>query len=109
MSHLNFSILAFSTNFCPIKIDLSGNTIFEKDAKFFRPKEGVYTVFENHRKKSHSTLRAKRATFTKVYQKCQKWSTLASLRSNSVTRQVNFNRTKIGEKCQNAKNLNATF
>ena len=32
-----------------------------------------------------------------------------SLRSDSVTRQVNFNRTKIGEKCQNAKNLNATF
>ena len=24
------------------------------------------TVFENHRKKSHSTLRAKRATFTKL-------------------------------------------
>ena len=29
-----------------------------------------------------------------------------SLRSNSVTRQVSFNRTKIGEKCQNS---NATF
>ena len=29
-----------------------------------------------------------------------------SFRSNSVTRQVNFNRTKIGEKCQNSK---ATF
>ena len=29
-----------------------------------------------------------------------------SLRSNSVTRQVSFNRTKIGGKCQN---LNATF
>ena len=26
-----------------------------------------------------------------------------SLRSNSVTRLVNFNRTKIGEKCQNSK------
>jgi len=32
-----------------------------------------------------------------------------SLRSNSVTGQVNFNRTKIGEKFQNAKNSNATF
>ena len=32
-----------------------------------------------------------------------------SLRSNSVTRQVSFNRTKIGGKCQNAKNSNATF
>ena len=28
MSHLNFWILAFSTNFCPIKIDLSGNTVW---------------------------------------------------------------------------------
>ena len=27
MSHLKFSILASSTNFCPIKTDLSGNTI----------------------------------------------------------------------------------
>ena len=27
-----------------------------------------------------------------------------SLRSNSVTRQVSFNRTKIGGKCQNSKN-----
>ena len=32
-----------------------------------------------------------------------------SLRSNSVTRQVSFNRTKIGGKCQNSKNLNTTF
>ena len=31
------------------------------------------------------------------------------LRSNSVTRQVNFNKTKIGEKCQNIKNSNETF
>ena len=28
MSHLNFWILAFSTNFCPIKTDLSGNTVW---------------------------------------------------------------------------------
>ena len=28
MSHLNFLILAFSTNFCPIEIDLSGNTVW---------------------------------------------------------------------------------
>ena len=28
MSHLKiFSILAFSTNFCPIKVDPSGNTV----------------------------------------------------------------------------------
>ena len=48
---------------------------------------GISTVFENLPKKSHSTLRAKRATFT----------------SNSVTRQVTFNRTKISGKCQNWK------
>ena len=42
--------------------------------------------------------------WTKVHYKWQKWSIWAtwSLRSNSVTRQVNFNRTKIGRKCQNA-------
>ena len=27
MSHLDFSIEAFSTNFCPIESDLSGNTV----------------------------------------------------------------------------------
>ena len=34
MSHLNFSSLAFSTNFCPIKIDLSGNTVWPKASVF---------------------------------------------------------------------------
>ena len=40
MSHLNFLILSFSTNFCPIKSDLAGNTVcpqalgFQKLAKF---------------------------------------------------------------------------
>ena len=29
--------------------------------------------------------------------------------SSSVTRQVNFNKTKIGEKCQNIKNSNETL
>ena len=29
MSHLSFSILAFSTNFCPIKNCLSGNTVWK--------------------------------------------------------------------------------
>ena len=27
MSHLNFLMLALSTDFCPIKTDLSGNTV----------------------------------------------------------------------------------
>ena len=27
MSHLTFPTLAFSTNFCPIKVEMSGNTV----------------------------------------------------------------------------------
>ena len=34
MSHLNFWVLAFSTNFCPIKTDLSGNTIWPQASGF---------------------------------------------------------------------------
>ena len=34
MSHLNFIILAFSTNFCPIKTDLSGNTVWPQASGF---------------------------------------------------------------------------
>ena len=34
MSHLNFWILAISTNFCPIKIDLSGNTVWPQASGF---------------------------------------------------------------------------
>ena len=30
MSHLSFPIVAFSTNFCPFKIDLYGNTVWQK-------------------------------------------------------------------------------
>ena len=33
-SHLNFSILAFSTKFCPIKTDLSGNTVWPQASGF---------------------------------------------------------------------------
>ena len=64
-------------------------------------------------KKSYSTLRAKRAKFTfwvdKSWLKMPKMVNFGeflktwSLRSNSVTRQVNFNRTKNGGKCQNSK------
>ena len=59
---------------------------------------------------SHSTLRAKRATFTfwvdKSYLKMPKMVHLGEflknycLRFNSVTRQASFNRTIIGGKCQ---------
>ena len=65
------------------------------------------TVFENHRKKYHWTLRAKRATFTFWVDKSSlkmpklvqfgEFLKTSSLRSNSVTRHVSFNRTKIGE------------
>ena len=34
MLHLDFSILAFFTNFCPIKSDLSGNTIWPQAPSF---------------------------------------------------------------------------
>ena len=34
MSHLKFWILAFSTNFCPIKTDLSGNTVWPQALGF---------------------------------------------------------------------------
>ena len=66
-------------------------------------------------KKSHSTLRAKRATFTfwvdKSYSKMPKivhfgeYLKTWSLRSGSVTRQVSFNSTKNGGKCQNSEIL----
>ena len=57
-------------------------------------------VFENHQKKSHSTVRAKRATFT--FWVDQSSLKLWSLQSNIVTRHVTFNRTEIGGKCQKA-------
>ena len=34
MSHFSISILAFSTNFCPFKIDLSGNTVWPQALDF---------------------------------------------------------------------------
>ena len=34
MSHLNFLIWAFFTNFRPIKIELSGNTVYTKAIGF---------------------------------------------------------------------------
>ena len=67
----------------------------------------VCTVFENHPKSliqncERSELRL-HLEWTKVDLKCQKWRVIENLnmRSNSVTRQVTFNRTKIGENCQN--------
>ena len=65
-------------------------------------------------KKSHSTLRAKRATFSiwvdkssskmpKMVVNFNEFLKTWSLQSNSVTRQINFNKTKIRGKWQNSK------
>ena len=77
-----------------------------------------FTLFLLHgvwksQKKSHSTLRAKRATFTfwldKSWLKMPKMVQFGeflktySLRSNSATRQVTFNMTKSGGKYLNSK------
>ena len=72
------------------------------------------TVVEKSQKKSHTTLRAKRATFTfwvdnsslKMPKKIHFGEFLKTriLPSNSVTRQFTFNRGKNGRKCQNINN-----
>ena len=44
--HLNFWILAFSTNFCPIKTDLSGNTVWPQASGFQNsPKWTILGIF----------------------------------------------------------------
>ncbi len=69
----------------------------------------IHGVWKSQRK-YHSSLRAKQATFTfwvdkswlkmpKMVHFCKFLKTW-SLRSSSVTRQVSFNMTKIGGKCQ---------
>ena len=85
---------------------------FKKSSYLIRNRLMTHGVWKSQ-KKPHSTLRAKRTTFTfwvdksllKMVQFGEFLKTW-SLRSNSVTRQVNINRTKIGEKYQNS---NATF
>ena len=48
MSHLHFSILAFSTNFCPIKIDLSGNTVWPQASRFQKLAQmSIFGIFKN--------------------------------------------------------------
>ena len=68
-------------------------------------------MFENQRKSLILTLRAKREMFTYLnsgqkFKNGQIWRFFletGNLRSNSVTRQVTFNSTKIGGKCQISK------
>ena len=88
------------------------NLVFHLQPSFHNQvaKHGVW----KSQKKSHSTLRAKRATFTFWVDKSElkmpkmvhfdEFLKSWSFRSNSVTRQVSFYRTKIGGKCQNSKN-----
>ena len=46
MSHLNFLILAILANFCPIKSDLSGNTVWPQASDFQKlPKMDNYWHF----------------------------------------------------------------
>ena len=46
MSHLNFWILAFSTNFCPFKTDLSGNTVWPQALGFQKlAKLSIFGIF----------------------------------------------------------------
>ena len=60
-------------------------------------------MFENDKIKSHSTLRAKRATFAfSLLKKYQNWSILSTVRSNSVTRS-SFLIRQINGKCQKFK------
>ena len=80
----------------------------------FTLRNSVWKLF----KKSHSKLRAKRASFSLwMYKSSLKMPKFVlfgqflktlSLRSNSVTRHVNFNRTKMVENAK-IKNSNATF
>ena len=69
------------------------------------------TVFENHRKSliQHCERSELRLHFEGAKVHFGEFLKTWSLRSNSVTRQVSFDRTKIGGKCQNGKNSNATF
>ena len=46
MSHLNFWILTFSTNFCPIRTDLSGNTVWPQASGFLKTRQiGQFSAF----------------------------------------------------------------
>ena len=49
MSHLNFSIMAFSINFCPIISDLSGNTVWPQTSGFSKTRQNwLFLAFLMH-------------------------------------------------------------
>ena len=75
----------------------------------------IYTVFENHKKVAYNIASEASYIYINMDKSSSKMPKMVdfgevlkslSLRSNSVTRQVIFDRTKIGKKC---KNSNATF
>ena len=46
-AHLNFLVLAFSTNFCPTKTDLSGNTVWPQATGFQKlAKLTIFGIFD---------------------------------------------------------------
>ena len=91
--------------------------IFEINCRKLQCHNGWHHGVWKSQKTTHTTLRAKRATFTfwvdKSWLKMPKMVHFGkflktwSLRSNSVTRQVSFNRTKIGGKCDILSNFQA--
>ena len=87
--------------------------------KLFVLASSIYIVFENLQKKGAFNIASEASCtyilsvqkfmkntqnilFQRVFENLILWS-------NSVTRQVNFKKTKIGGKCQNWKRTNATF
>ena len=58
MSHLNFWILPFSTNFCPFKTDLSGNTVWPQALDFQKLAKMEHFWHFFHSKYKRSSLRS---------------------------------------------------
>ena len=101
-SHQKFS--------CKKKLSSCWQHLYTKTpfALYMKQKQGVIleqasTQCLKITEKSHSTLRAKRATFTKVHKKFGEFLKTWSLWSNSVTRHVNPSQTIIRGKYQNWK------
>ena len=74
MSHLNFSILAFTTNFCPIKIDMSGNTVWQQASSFQKNRQIVpflaFLINFFHSKCKLVSLAILNATFCAIFNHC---------------------------------------
>ena len=82
MSHLNFWILAFYTNFCPIKIDPSGNTVWPQASGFQKLAKMDYLW---HFHSTFVLLKCKRSSL-----RSQCWMRLFLWFSNTVYSQVSI-------------------